>query len=113
VKFHSISHNVSCQSNLMTDANVFSMQCLNHGVLFSSLSKTKDEASVFYSREPLIFCEETMELKTPKAQNPPQLELPMSSMESVFNQQIGTPYALLSSPPPFQIPVEQYTWFIK
>ena len=104
-KVHSLTFNVSCQSNPMTEAKFSSLNYLDHEGVCSSLSKTKDESSIFDCLEPIMFLEETMVSKTPKSCKPPQLEVPNLSMDFWFSQPIETPYALLSTPSPFHIPL--------
>ena len=102
--FHSPALNVSCQS-ILPEAKVSSSHYLDHEGVCSSLSKTKDEYSIFDCLEPIMFLEETMISKTPKSCKPPQLELPKLSMDFLFTQPIEIPYALLSTPSPFHIPL--------
>jgi hypothetical protein len=66
-KSHSLTFNVSCQSNPMTEAKCFFITLSDHEGVCSSLSKTKDESSIFDCLEPIMFLEETMVLKTPKS----------------------------------------------
>jgi hypothetical protein len=102
--FHSPALNVSCQS-ILPEAKVSSSHYLDHEGVCSSLINTNDDSSLFDCLEPIMFCEESMVLKTPKSCKPPQLEVPNLSMDFWFSQPIETPYALLSTPSPFHIPL--------
>ena len=110
-KCYSKSVNVSCKSNPnpMTDAdaNDCSLHYLDHEGDCSSLFKTMDEFNLFDCLEPIMSCEESMVLKTPTTcKLPPKLELANLSMDCImFSQTVETPYALLSTPSEFQIPL--------
>jgi hypothetical protein len=107
-KSHSVTLNGSCQlSNPVRDTTISLLPNKNQeGICSSCASETNNESSLFDCLEPLMFYEETMVLKTPKARKrPPQLELPKLSMDCLFTQPITTPFALLSTPSPFEIPL--------
>eukprot|EP00253_Pinus_taeda_P017837 PITA_17837 len=103
-KFHLLAVNGSCQSDPMPESNVSSLQYVDPDGALSCLSKTRDESSLFDCLEPIMCFEESMVLKTPKSCNLRQLELPNLSMDLLFSQPIETPYALLSTRSPFDIP---------
>ena len=108
-KCYSKSVNVSCKSNPKTDAdaNDCSLHYLDHEGDCSSLFKTMDESNLLDCLEPIMSCEESMVLKTPTTcKLPPKLELANLSMDCImFSQTVETPYALLSTPSEFQIPL--------
>lgn len=92
-------------SNEMPETGFSSVHYDNQeGECSSDLSKRNDECNLFDFLEPIMCCEETMVLRTPKACKPPPLELPTLSMDSLFsspsanNLSAWTPYALLSNP---------------
>lgn len=71
----------------------------------SALGNTdEEEGSLFECLESIMFCEESLALKNPKAYiKPPQLELPKLSIDCLLSQPIASPFSLLSSPSMFHI----------
>lgn len=105
-KSHSDTLNGSCQlSNPMTETTISSLPHKNENGMCSSVSETNNESDLFDCLEPFMFCEDTTVFMTPKARKrPPQLELPKLPIDCLFTQPIATPFSLLSTPSPFQVP---------
>eukprot|EP00253_Pinus_taeda_P004800 PITA_04800 len=106
-KSHSDTLNGSCQlSNPTTETTISSLPHKNeNGMCSSSVSETNNESNLFDFLEPFMFYEDTMVFMTPKARKrPPQLELPKLLIDCLFTQSIATPFSLLSTPSPFQVP---------
>jgi len=105
-KSHPVTLNGGCQlSNPVAKSQISSLHYNENqeGVCSSDPGKTNKETGLFECLEPIIFSEETMVLKTPKAWKPAQLELPELSIDSLFGQPIST--RLLPTPSSFHIPL--------